>query len=304
MLDVLSVFRRKKVVFDMPERLIDPKYIKDEDLRKSYIRDGYVIVKNIVSNEDIDRILETYEKIKSMSGYYEVDRLISTSEFNSDIQQMALNVINSVSDNVFKDVLDSSSCDYKLGGAIFIKNKGCAFQPHQDPPLVDEFKATASIAWIPTEDMTENNGALTVLPHSHLWAAWQRPCRFDFSPINKHLSIISKHMIPLEINKGDLIIFDSALIHGSMPNNRDVKRISINTRITPHNEEYYQYYKDKNMSKDVVQKYKVDREYWIKGDILSKPKGYPLVSVEKLLYPVSFTEEILLEQLHKYSNIY
>lgn len=300
MLNLFNLFKKEtKSDFVGQERKINPLYIINGKNRDEYVRNGYTIIKSIVSDENIRKVEDAFEKIKALPGYFESDKLQTTIAFGQEAHTIAINVVNDVSNDIFKDVLDENLCRYDFGGGIIVKNKGCWFAPHQDCSIIDEYKGTTTYAWIPTVDMTSENGTFFAIPGSHLWAAWQRSSQYPSWPLKDFSKLLWEKMIPVMVNKGDVLLFDSALIHASGENTTEKIRIAFNMCIIEKKAEHVQYFLDKKTPKDQIEKYIVDEKYWYKGNLWGRPEGYRKI-VEHKKYPVRLTEEFIISNIEKY----
>ena len=103
---------------------------------------------------------------------------------------------------------------------------------HQDASLVDERSAVGIVAWVALTDMTAADGALLVLPGSHRYGAWARVSTTtdDFEHLRP---AIERHSRVLPVRAGQVILFDNALIHGSLVNRGAGPRIAVSAIITP-----------------------------------------------------------------------
>ncbi|MBK9353455.1 MAG: phytanoyl-CoA dioxygenase family protein [Bacteroidetes bacterium] len=166
--------------------------------------------------------------------------------------------------------------DYQIKPA----SKTSQLNPHQDTPIVDELNLYAIYAWIPLCDVNEKNGTLSVLPKSHLWGNYQRSLNVPWI-YEKYTNKLWKLMKPLNINKGDLICFDSALIHASGPNMSNEVRVAYNTAILPKNFQQVHYYMDKDTPKNKVEEYLIDETFYMNENIMQKPPSrFQLKSIQ------------------------
>lgn len=296
-----NFFHPKQDNFKIKERVINPSYILNENDRNEYITKGYVVIKNLVDEKTIDRVIKVHDEISEMPGYFESDKLQTTIAFGEKIHTIAINTIKEVSTSIFNKILDPNLCIYDFGGGIIIKNKGCWFAPHQDCSIIDEYKGTTTYAWIPTVNMNEDNGTFYAIAGSHLWSAWQRSSQYGSWPLKKHSDFLWKQMKPIYLNKGDVLLFDSALIHASGENKTNEKRIAFNACIIEKKAQHVQYVQEKDTPKGKVEKYLVDLEYWYKGNLWGRPNGYKRID-EEVIYPKNITKEFLLNQINKFRS--
>ena len=108
---------------------------------------------------------------------------------------------------------------------------------HQDQGVgtedVDETNMLT--VWIPLRDTTQEMGCLKVIPGSHKNEELLQYCT---AGTNHGAGIPEKffdadQMVPLPIDKGDLIVFNKKLVHGSLDNESDQVRISFDIRYNP-----------------------------------------------------------------------
>lgn len=103
---------------------------------------------------------------------------------------------------------------------------------HQDASLVDERVAVGVVAWVALTDIAAEDGALLVLPGSHRYGAWPRVSTTtdDFEHLRP---AIERHSRVLPVRAGQVVLFDNALIHGSLVNRGAGPRIAVSAIITP-----------------------------------------------------------------------
>ena len=212
MIHIISKAFYRENVIDVPERIINPSYIIKESNKIEYIEKGYTILKGIVKNEHISQVLEVFERIKKLPGYFESDKFQSTLAFGEEAHRLSYEVVNRVAAEILENQVDKSICRYDVGGNIIVKNKGCWLEPHHDSSIIDEYLGTTSYVWIPTVDMTSENGTFYELPYSHKWSAWQRSSQHPSWPLKPFEHFLWKKMKPTMVNKGDVLLFDSGLI--------------------------------------------------------------------------------------------
>lgn len=151
---------------------------------------------------------------------------------------------------------------------------------HQDSALVDEKRHVAVYAWIPLMDTHARNGTLSVIPKSHLLGMYQRSLNvpWELGPFEKELN---EYLVPVDVKAGQVVFFDSALIHGS-PNNFSFKtRIAVNVFIRPKSADYLHFYMEDMENGNEVEVYKVSPKFFIEQDISKRPDAnFPLLRKE------------------------
>ena len=86
--------------------------------------------------------------------------------------------------------------------------------------------------WIPLDDVSEENGTLTVIPGSH--EAKHREVRVDGSETNGEFrsrvdvsGVPADQQLALELPRGSVVIFSDRLLHASTPNTSGRSRYAI-----------------------------------------------------------------------------
>ncbi len=214
------------------------KYLTEQQV-KNYHRDGFLLLKGLFSEEEMEPINKTIKKFSSMKpndwelgkemAYYETstenknERILCRIEryvgYHSEFQKLA----NS------KKILDALE-DLMGGPCVLFKDKinfkrpgGGGFRPHQDVQARwDDFvKYTMSIM-ISTDRSTPENGCLEVAPGYHkrgLIGKYDRPLEGD------DLMGMKFEKVSTEI--GDVLFFDHFTPHQSKPNKSNKPRSNI-----------------------------------------------------------------------------
>jgi len=93
---------------------------------------------------------------------------------------------------------------------------------HRDFRLVDERRYRSVTIWVPLVDVDEHNGALCVLPGSHLVDAGPRSVPRAPGQVLPPLDCTDLVTVPMRA--GDAVLFDMAVAHGSALNRSDRPR--------------------------------------------------------------------------------
>ncbi|HNC65388.1 MAG TPA: phytanoyl-CoA dioxygenase family protein, partial [Chitinophagales bacterium] len=115
------------------------------------------------------------------------------------------------------------------------------------------------------------------------------------------------YMKPIYLNKGDILIWDSAMIHASAPNLSNKTRIALTTTLLPKNFKMVEYFKDKTTPKNMIEKYQVERSFWESEDIMKRPPCPPnqFLGIEDEIFPSNISSNqlaYLIQQTEKLIN--
>ncbi|XP_059893910.1 phytanoyl-CoA dioxygenase, peroxisomal isoform X1 [Gadus macrocephalus] len=222
------------------------RYTNDNDLlsldqRLFYEKNGFVVIKNLVSKEDIDRFRGAFERIcrreVSPPGLLVMrDVAIASSEFVPD--QKAVTKIQDYQEDpelfrycTLPEVLQYVECfvgeDIMAMHTMLINKPPDAGKKTSRHPLHQDlhyfpFRPVDKIvcAWTAMEHITRQNGCLVVLPGTHTGTLKEHDYPEWEGGVNKMYHGVRDFdpelpRVHLEMEKGDTVFFHPLLIHGS-----------------------------------------------------------------------------------------
>lgn len=230
--------------------------IKDKDLAKTIHEKGYAVVP-FLSSSQLEEVHAFYKKehhLKVENGgmFY--------SLYSKDLEYRKR--IHHTLGNIFNPLLEARFVDYKnIVNTFITKLSGpeSEFYTHQDTTALDEFKYSPLSIWIPLQDMTPENGALAVIEKSHWFFSPYRGVSFPF-PYARINETLRHYLTPLYIKAGEAVIFDSRLIHNSMPNLSGTDRLVALCGVFPKSAEFLNCYKSKDPGSK-IEVFKHDDKY-------------------------------------------
>ena len=194
-------------------------------LNRQFNRDGYLVLKNVFSNNISKIIVSEADKLYNLpeikNGYMKYFENSSQSNskkilarienFINDSNLTELNnIINNEVNPIVEEVLESrvnmfkDKINWKLSG-------GGAFKPHQDFDAWSDFPPTFYVTCaILVDECTHENGCLEMVAEKHNYGILKN----EFGCIDKDL-VDSMNWQPILGNSKDLIIFNSLVPHRS-----------------------------------------------------------------------------------------
>lgn len=285
-------------------RVFPSNYFLEKSYQESINKKGYAVIKNVVAEDKILLLNDIYNRLTQFQEYSIHDKFQNSGRFRSpEIRNFVMENIGAFSKQFLPTVFDASVFDDNTTGAFQIKppSKVSELNPHQDAPVIDETKENGLFVWIPLCDINEQNGAIMVLPGSHLWGNHQRSLNVPWV-LEKHTKLLWKHMQPVYVNKGDIIVWDTALIHASLPNLSNQTRVAITSTLLPKDFKMVEFFKDKQTPKDKIEKYQVGRSFWESEDIMKRPPCPPnqFLEMEDEAFPSSISSKQLVSLIQKF----
>ena len=226
-----------------------------EDQKKSWNESGYILIPNFVEesfcndmNKDVTNIIKSIiPEDSAFSHAYAGDGHIAIREMkpSPDAQNIedeisklfrihSKGIFNTFINNknlcdILEDIL-GPDVDCFLSQFIF-KNPGAWGQPwHQDSSYFPFDREPQVAAWLATSEATLENGCLVVLPGSHQESLHEHlpddreGSNYGYTEIKDH--DFSTEM-PVVLNKGDLLLFHSFLMHKSYDNKSNSRRTAM-----------------------------------------------------------------------------
>jgi Phytanoyl-CoA dioxygenase (PhyH) len=170
-------------------------------------------------------------------------------------------------------------------GTHLIKPPGekSGFDPHQDNTMVDETRSRSYIIWIPLVEVHSENGAVCILPKSHRLGNIYRAVSIPWI-FREVQAEMAKHMMPVFLKAGQALVFDSALIHLSLPNRSDKTRIAVNSMVISKKSAIIKCIYRKHWLKKYIDIYEVGMDYYLNQANEEKPmSGY--TRIDTVDYP-------------------
>lgn len=216
-------------------------------------------------------------------------------EFRKEMSDKAMAIIEPFVEGKFENI--------KLTGGTFMTKapgeKG-VLPLHQDWNLVDEEKERSYNLWIPLVDVYRENGAMRILPKSHMKQKTYRGFRVPpvLYPISDY---VDQFMETVEMKAGEGLLYDHALWHSSPQNQTNELRLALVVGALREDAEirYYQ------CVGDTIKEYKSDPSFFFENEWGASPENLPFIRefthANKLLSKEEF-ERIYLGKEEKSSE--
>lgn len=237
-----------------------------EYLRKN----GYVVIP-FLSEEELMPFKENLNKFLSHLTLAPKSLFYTSGRDEVDVRNLAKELswphLQPYLDRVFNlDAIDVEGCAWLLKPS---GDKGELY-PHQDSSLIDETKFASFYGWIPLQDVDEYNGTINVIPGSHRWGIHYRSLDVPW-PLQQYWEVLCHASKPLKMKAGELLLFDSALIHGSGINKSENLRAALNIFCKPKNVPLMHYMVADDTPKGMVESYKITPDFFYNHDYRKRP---------------------------------
>lgn len=260
-------------------------FFKDKNIQQEILHKGYA-VRNLLNEQEISALKSSFKEIEAHPEY-DITGLFWSSgrSASTAIRNLAKKSI----DKYVKPALSNFFLEGKaelIGGVFVAKppSPESSLSPHQDSSHVNEDKFMSVYAWCALTDTNLQNGAVYVLPGSHLFGNIHRSLNipWQFEPYKE---LMWEYCVPLTMKAGQVLFFDSATIHCSPPNTTNTLRLGVNFFIQPTEAQFTHYFRDASTPEGQVEKFAVDIDFYYNEDFESRPaEKYPYLGMEAYRY--------------------
>jgi hypothetical protein len=231
-MNLMKLFSGSKKENDAGNRFKHP-FFRDPSLQNEIAQNGYA-VRSLLNEIQVAQLKKDFFQLLEMlpeplpDTHWTSGRVEDTS-----VRNFARNAIEEIMPFALEKYFDPATTDF-IGG-IFLAKKPSAISEltaHQDSSHTDETRYPAVYTWVALTDTDVNNGAMHVLPGSHLWGNRHRSLNvpWQFAGMEAKMQPLLK---PVQMKAGEVLFFDSAAIHYSSNNMSNEIRPAVNYFIKP-----------------------------------------------------------------------
>jgi hypothetical protein len=235
---------------------------KDENLEKQFEKDGYVLIRNWVSDEQVNKMRQVFKdryKAPDFSTNIWNTLIMADESVRREVSDRLLQQLSPSIDKYFYDYMETFA--YFLTKPVDEAPREVAL--HSDSSAVNEEKYEYLAIWLPLVDVDKNNGCMYIIPGSQKLFTYEQPFAIDW-PYPDLAKPLKKYAIDLPMKAGDLLIFSGKTLHGSYPNrSKDARPVVGSGIIHPETEMLYFYY---DQEKNMVKVYEVDPWFYFRNE--------------------------------------
>ena len=163
-------------------------------------------------------------------------------------------------------------------------DEGSDFFVHQDWTYVDETKTRSWAIWVPLVDLTDENGALCVVPCSHRMKNIYRGPGIAAALDGLHGLIRNELGKPLKLKAGEAVVWDHRLVHYSPANVSSDSRVAATVVLVPEGEEVVHCRAEGGELEVGI--YQTETEFYMNYEIEKGPASQPIrqVKIDRITY--------------------
>ncbi|MFC0877277.1 phytanoyl-CoA dioxygenase family protein [Saccharicrinis sp. FJH2] len=203
---------------------------------EQYNRDGFVILRNVISPEMIEKIQDECERFIREKDAEMDSKGVEVDEINhkgkryfiamrsGDSKPMQDLIFGNEMEQITRSILGDDVYLFLEQYVVKAADKGMTFSWHQDSGYVTEKHEPYLSCWMPLDDVTEENGTVYLLPYDEAGTK----TRIDHTlqeGTNDMVGYFGDNPgIPAILKKGDIALFSSVCFHRSGSNKTSKSR--------------------------------------------------------------------------------
>jgi hypothetical protein len=235
--------------------------LNDIQLQSELDTNGYVCL-NFLNSYEVEKLTGLFNRLHSNRTDIPYNVLYTCHhstdmEYRREMCREIEKIISPKLTTVFKNIQHTNF-------TFQIKGKGPESElfVHQDWSFSKESEGYRTYTfWLPLVDSTTENGTVSVLPGSHRIFDCIRGARIT-TAIFGHEKELFPYLTPLSVKSGQLLLFDSALVHYSSANLSDHIRVSIMSNIIAANSKLYLYFPS-HSKQNTIEEYEVPNNFFL-----------------------------------------
>jgi ectoine hydroxylase-related dioxygenase (phytanoyl-CoA dioxygenase family) len=285
----------RNILFSQKHKLIERNFnyqvFKDSSFQIELEKQGFVHLKNVVDKDQLNDLMAVYK-----DAYKNFDILRNNPDFlntltidDKDLKRYIREKVTPVLEHALSGFMNMEQLYLPFGCSycVYFPNTKKNFKPHQDTAYVDETKTYSIVVWLPLVETDIQNGCLHVLPKSHFWDNTLRSASMIWA-FEKYSSLLWKYLKPIPTNLGDVIVFDTSIVHGSFYSGSLNERVALNIPLLRKGTQMLSFHPVDDRKGYL---YSIDEHYFIDESLYSEPsKRYPKIGKVKLNNTYSYND--------------
>lgn len=199
--------------------------------KRLYQEHGYVVVKGLFSQEEVEHYREHYMTLRRHGNYPGDLAGVDTKSTDPLKRYPRMIHMHRWDETSLQWLIDQrlNEClttllgrePYAVQTMLYFKPPGARGQAlHQDNFYLRVQPGTCMAAWMALDYCDENNGCMQVVPGSHTWpllCTEKADTKQSFTDVTVPLPP-GQEVHPIIMEPGDVLFFNGSLVHGSYPN--------------------------------------------------------------------------------------
>ena len=289
------------------------KTFVNENLEKQLEQKGYVVLPSMMLEEEIMEMNTFYSQASAsrIKGEQDLKKTIEDKDLRPKMSKMLKNILQRLVTEFFVD-------HRVIAGHFIVKEPfvDADIKIHHEFSFLDEKVFRPINLWSPLIDVDVNTGAMQVLPESHnlsnLYRGYSLPSPYsrifsDFPVFCKNVKMkqtpreskigkkLLERFVTIPMKKGDLMVFDSRLLHRTYSVTENTTRVAAAGLVAPSRAELYNY---QGKTNTLVEEYEINDDFYLTWNNFDSPEKEKLIrQFEHDFFTLCSEDERLLYRL-------
>lgn len=257
-----------------------PALFREASVNRQLAREGYAVIR-VGTPENAERL---YRQTADMLGDFRTGKQAFYNFGQLPEPGWRRRSYEFIRDQVlpaYTDLVDPERAQL-FAGTHMIKPSGptSAFDLHQDNAMVDETRTRSYIIWMPFSAITAENGAVCVLPRSHRLGNPYRSVSIPWV-LHRARKEMFRRSVPVYLEAGEALVFDTALVHHSLPNVSGQPRYAANAIVLDKQASIIKCIFRRSWFRRYIDLYSISMDYYLDQDNEARPEDHrpPLTSI-------------------------
>jgi len=245
------------------------KTFKSDDIEEKFVKYGYTIIRNFISQEELMQLREVYEenKIINPTKSFYVSHWIEGGSSKKNIDLGLQKILVPRAQEYLDDFIP-------VFAALSVKHPAAdsAMHLHQDWAHVDEERYRSLNLWVAMDGTNEKNGAICLLKGSHRLFDYVRGVAMPDTFRHIGSEHLQKYLTNIYLNPGDVVAWDHRVIHGSLTNVSSNVRLAAVINMRPAESQFLLFYTKPGAGCKEVEVYTPERDFFVAYDSVNHPE--------------------------------
>jgi hypothetical protein len=237
---------------------------RDKRVQERFEADGCAVIP-FLGRHQVDELLDFYRSLDHGE--------ISDSLYVSSNTARGAAFVRAVRDRIQQVVAEPLRENFDdcrvITGSFLVKkpNPKNRILPHQDWTTVDDERYACASVWTALTDIGRDKGPLGTIDGSHRFfrQVLCSPSAHSYRklPYAQHLAALFPYLRFHPVKAGEAVVFDSRVIHGSLPNTTSELRMAASVGIVPREAALYHHYLLPGTGLSKFETYEVDEDFFV-----------------------------------------
>ena len=264
-------------------RLAPPRLFAEAGRDEQFWADGFFKTPLLDDRESAE-LAERFGQLRPADGFDPTSLTDARCSYHCtflDPDRSYRRAVDELVRGVFEQKLRAVVPGYQiLTSNIYVKPAGAGrFEIHQNWPTIQDLDVPTMTAWVPLQDTGFENGTIRLVRGSHHLFPDVAAASSDRFFDDFERDLIETYLEPIDVRRGELLVFDDSLLHWSGANISATPRVTFQIELIPDGVPAALWIRNA-ADPSMFDLWAIDKEYWIEypfESVLGATEGLELL---------------------------